>query len=191
MMSDWAAFLPAFTLIALAELGDKSQLVCMTLAARHRAWPILLGASAAFALLNVLAVLFGAAISAWLPGRVTAGVAALLFAGFGFYALLRPDEPETPPGVGSGSRGAFLAAFLLILAAEFGDKTQLAVAGLAGTLAPLPVWLGATAALVMLSALGIWVGRALLRRLPLVWIHRFGGAVFLLFAAFAAWRALA
>lgn len=191
MMSDWAAFFPAFTLIALAELGDKSQLVCMTLSARHRAWPVLLGASAAFALLNVLAVLFGAAIAAWLPERVTAGIAALLFAGFGLYALRQPNEADAPAAAPSGARGAFFTAFLLILAAEFGDKTQLAVAGLAGTLAPLPVWLGATAALVMLSALGIWVGRALLRRLPLVWIHRFGGAVFLLFAGFAAWRALA
>ena len=190
-MSDWAAFFPAFALIALAELGDKSQLVCMTLSARHRAWPVLLGASAAFALLNVLAVLFGAAIAAWMPERVTAGIAALLFAGFGLYALRQSDEADSPPAAVSGGRGAFFTAFLLILAAELGDKTQLAVAGLAGTLAPLPVWLGATAALVMLSALGIWVGRALLRRLPLVWIHRFGGAVFLLFAAFAAWRALA
>lgn len=59
--------LSAFSLIALAEIGDKSQLVCMTLAACHRHWPVLLGASAAFIVLNVLAVLFGAAVATWVP----------------------------------------------------------------------------------------------------------------------------
>ncbi|MER2527510.1 MAG: TMEM165/GDT1 family protein [Candidatus Competibacter denitrificans] len=53
--------------VALAELGDKTQLVCMTLAARHPPAPVLLGAISAFALLNLLAVLFGAAVAAWLP----------------------------------------------------------------------------------------------------------------------------
>ena len=57
----------AFLLVALAEIGDKSQLVCMTLAARHRGWPVVIGAVAAFAFLNALAVLFGAAVAAWLP----------------------------------------------------------------------------------------------------------------------------
>jgi hypothetical protein len=52
--------LSTFTLIALAEVGDKSQLVCMTLAARHRHWPVILGATTAFLVLNTLAVLFGA-----------------------------------------------------------------------------------------------------------------------------------
>ncbi|MFC2028270.1 TMEM165/GDT1 family protein, partial [Chloroflexota bacterium] len=51
----------SFGLIALAEIGDKSQLVCMTMAVRHRALPVLLGAIFAFSLLNLLAVLFGAA----------------------------------------------------------------------------------------------------------------------------------
>ena len=57
----------AFGLVALAELGDKTQLVCMTLAARHPPVPVLLGAIIAFAILNLLAVLFGAAAAAWLP----------------------------------------------------------------------------------------------------------------------------
>ena len=54
--------LSAFTLIALAEVGDKSQLVCMTLAARHRHWPVILGATMAFLMLNTLAVMFGASV---------------------------------------------------------------------------------------------------------------------------------
>ena len=80
---------------------------------------------------------------------------------------------------------------MLIFIAEFADKTQVAVAGLAGNLAALPVWLGATAALVITSILGVWAGRTLLQRIPLHWLHRIGGGVFLVFSMLAAWRALA
>ena len=60
------ALFSSFTVIALAEIGDKSQIVCMTLAARYRPWPVLLGAIVAFAFLNILAVVFGAAAAHWL-----------------------------------------------------------------------------------------------------------------------------
>ena len=182
--------LSTFTLIALAEIGDKSQLVCMTLAARHRHWPVLLGAAVAFMVLNGLAVAFGAGVAAWVPERVASAVVALLFLAFGIHALrageAEEDEVEERPG-----HGLFLTTLMLIFVAEFGDKTQIAVAGLAGGLPPLPVWLGATTALVTVSALGVWAGTTLLRRLPLHWLHRLGGGLFLLFAAFAAWKTMA
>ena len=84
----------AFLLIALAEFGDKSQLVCMTLAARHRGLPVVLGAIAAFAILNLLAVLFGAAVAAWLPAWVITLAVAVLFAVFGISALRYEEEDE-------------------------------------------------------------------------------------------------
>jgi len=183
--------LSAFTLIALAEIGDKSQLVCMTLAARHRHWPVLLGASLAFIVLNVLAVLFGAAVATWVPESLMAGIVALLFAVFGFHALLNRDDDDAENVVEKPGHGIFFTTLLLILVAEFGDKTQIAVAGLAGNLPPLPVWIGATAALVAVSALGVWAGRTVLQRLPLHWLHRVGGGIFLVFALLAAWRAVA
>jgi hypothetical protein len=65
-----ATALTSFALIAAAEIGDKSQLVCMTLASRHRPMPVMLGALAAFAVLNTLAVVFGVAIATWLPEYV-------------------------------------------------------------------------------------------------------------------------
>lgn len=74
--------------------------------------------------------------------------------------------------------------------AEFGDKTQIAVAELAGSFDPLPVWSGATAALMMVSVLGVWAGRTVLQQLPLLWLHRISSGVFLLFAILAAARAL-
>ena len=183
--------LSTFTLIALAEIGDKSQLVCMTLAARHRHWPVLLGASVAFLVLNVLAVLFGAGVAAWVPERLMAGIVAVLFALFGIHALRSTDDGDTEDVIEKPGHGIFLTTLLLILVAEFGDKTQIAVAGLASNLAPTPVWIGASAALVAISALGVWAGRTLLQRLPLHWLHRVSGGVFLVFALLAAWRALA
>jgi putative Ca2+/H+ antiporter (TMEM165/GDT1 family) len=152
---------------------------------------VILGATTAFIVLNALAVLFGAGVAAWIPERVTAGLVALLFGAFGIHALYKHDDSESEDVVERSGHGIFFTTLLLILVAEFGDKTQIAVAGLAGSLAPLPVWLSATAALVMVSVLGVWAGRTVLQRLPLLWLHRISGGVFLLFALLATWRALA
>jgi Ca2+/H+ antiporter, TMEM165/GDT1 family len=183
--------LSSFTLVALAEIGDKSQLVCMTLAARHRHWPVILGAATAFLLLNTLAVLFGAGVAAWVPERVTAGLVAVLFGVFGIHALYSQDDDGAGEMAERSGHGIFVTTLLLIFVAEFGDKTQIAVAGLAGSFDPFPVWLGATGALLMVSILGVWAGRTLLQRLPLLWLQRISGAVFLLFSLLAAWRAFA
>jgi putative Ca2+/H+ antiporter (TMEM165/GDT1 family) len=83
-----------------------------------------------------------------------------------------------------------LSTFVLIFLAELGDKTQLAVAGLAGTQDPLAVWVGGTLALALTSALGVLAGQTLLRRLPLHLLHLVSGALFLLLAAVAGWRAV-
>jgi len=186
-----SVILSTFVLVSLAEIGDKSQLVCMTLAARHRHWPVLLGATMAFLILNVLAVVFGASVAAWVPERLMAAIVAVLFAVFGIHALLSQTDGESEDVVEKPGHGIFFTTLLLILVAEFGDKTQIAVAGLAGSMAPIPVWIGASIALVMVSALGVWAGRTVLQRLPLPWLHRAGGGIFLVFAAMAAWRAFA
>lgn len=183
---DWVtAAITTFALIAAAEVGDKSQLVCMTLATRYRAAPVLLGAACAFALLNLVAVLFGAVLAQWIPRSWTGGLVALLFAVFGLNALVtRPERLEKPIREKPG-HGIFAKAFLMIVLAEFGDKTQLAVAGLSTSIAPAPVWLGGTVALILISGLGIWAGRTVLQRLPLVWLHRVSGLLFLAMAGYA------
>ncbi|MDX1653825.1 MAG: TMEM165/GDT1 family protein [Candidatus Competibacteraceae bacterium] len=174
-------------LVALAELGDKSQMVCMTLAASHRPWPVLGGAVVAFALLNALAVLFGASVAAWLPDWLVAAVVAVLFAFFGFKSLLEEEERGEVPAWQRG-HGVFLSTLLLIFMAEFGDKTQLAVAGLSGTQKALPVWLGATLALVGTTALGVWTGCTVLTRLPMGLVQKVCGLLFLLLAVGAVLR---
>ena len=177
-----------FLLVGLAEFGDKSQLVCMTLAARHRGLPVLLGAIAAFAILNLLAVLFGAAVAAWLPEWLVTVAVAVLFAVFGISALRYQEEDEDENIEEKAGHGIVATTFLLIFLAEFGDKTQLAVAGLGSTGEPSAVWAGATVALAFTSALGVFAGRKLLNHLPLKWIHRISGVFFLLLAVFAITR---
>ena len=185
------AFATTFALVVVAEIGDKSQLVCMTLAARHRGMPILLGAVAAFALLNLAAVAFGAVLAHWLPEVWVSAVVVVLFTIFGFHALLaKVDDEAAPSGLKKSGHGVFFSTFLLIFMAEFGDKTQLAVAGLGTEFSPAPVWLGSTAALALTSLLGVWVGRRLLTRFPMQWVHRASGCLFLVFAAFVVWHAL-
>ena len=174
-----------FLLIALAEFGDKSQLVCMTLAARHRGLPVVLGAVAAFAILNLLAVLFGAAIAAWLPEWVVTAAVAVLFAVFGISALRYEEEDDDEEIAEKPGYGIFATTFLMIFLAEFGDKTQIAVAGLGSTADAMATWVGATLALACTSILGVVAGRRWLNRLPLKWIHRISGVFFLLLAAFA------
>lgn len=183
------AIFSTFGLIFLAEIGDKSQLVCMTLAARHRHLPVLLGAIAAFLILNTLAVVFGAGLAQWIPEKILAGAVAILFGAFGIKSLLTREEVtedgevEEKPG-----HGIFATTFLMLLLAEMGDKTQIAIAGLASTLPALAVWIGATLALITTSALGVWLGVTLLRRIPIHRLHQVSGVFFLVLAAFAATR---
>jgi putative Ca2+/H+ antiporter (TMEM165/GDT1 family) len=177
-----------FLLVGFAEIGDKSQLVCMTLAARHRGLPVAIGAVSAFAVLNLLAVVFGAAVAAWLPEWLVTLAVAALFAFFGINALRYREDEEDDNVDEKPGHGIVATTFLLIFLAEFGDKTQLAVAGLGSTTEPSAVWAGATAALALTSLLGVFAGRKLLHRLPLVWIHRVSGVFFLLLAIFAVTR---
>jgi len=177
-------------LIALAEMGDKTQLVCMTLAARHRVLPVWLGAVAAFAVLNLLAVVFGATAARWLPEWSVSAAVAVLFALFAYRALREADNDEEVIEERDG-RSVFLSTALLIFVAEFGDKTQLAVAGLAGIHQALPVWVGATLGLILATTLGVVAGKTVLQRLPRKWLHRLSAAFFFLLALIAAGRALA
>jgi len=177
----------AFLLVFLAEFGDKSQLVCMTLAARHRALPVLAGAIVAFALLNLIAVSLGAVAAAWLPRWSVLAVVAVLFLWFGIQALFNSDEDDDEESWLS-LKSLVLSAFLLIFMAEFGDKTQLAVAGLGSARDPVAVWTGATLALIATTLIGVLSGRVLMRYISLRWLHRASGMLFVGFGLFAVYE---
>ena len=179
----------SFILIAAAEMGDKSQLVCMTLASRHRATPVLLGAITAFSFLNILAVLFGAAIASWFPDYIVSATVALLFAIFGIHSLRVKDDEEENNVVEKSGHSIFFTTFLLITIAEFGDKTQLAVVALSSTSLPIAVWIGASCALAFTSAMGVLAGRTILQKIPLAFLHKISGAIFLILAMLASYNA--
>lgn len=191
----------SFFLVALAEIGDKSQLVCMTLASRYAPLPVTMGAALAFMVLNLLATLFGSALAAWLPVWAVSLAASVLFAAFAFYAWRQAPEDEDAaaaslPLRGKGFFAVLLASLLLIFLAELGDKTQLTVAGLASTQTSVSVWLGASLALTATSAVAAYGGASILQRFSPRLITRSAAALFLLFAlitavhGFHAWRSL-
>ena len=175
------ALASSFSLIGLAEMGDKSQLVCIVLALRYRAMPVLMGAIAAFALLNLAAVLIGAAVANWLPEHVITIAVGILFLLFGAHAFNSVVEDESDVIDDKGGHSIFFSTFVLITLAEFGDKTQIAVAGLASTVDIVAVWLGATLALAVTSGIGVLAGRTILQRVPVILLHRLSGSLFILF----------
>lgn len=175
-----------FLLIIAAEMGDKSQIVCMTLAAKHRAKPVLFGAMVAFMLLNFLAVLLGASLASYIPMYVVSAIATIMFTAFGVQALLCSEQQHSDDPEPKMSRSIFFSALSIILVAEMGDKTQLAVATLSTTESPLMVWLSASLALLTTSAVGVYFGKKWLAKLNLRTIHKVSGVLFLIFAVLAA-----
>ena len=178
----------SYLLIFAAEIGDKSQLVCMVLATRYRASPVMLGSILAFVLLNTLAVTFGVAIASWMPEAFISAIVAILFAIFGIHAMRIEDVQDDDNVEVSSHRSILISTFLLISVAEFGDKTQLAVVALSSTSIPIAVWLGSTLALITTSALGVLAGRTILQQIPITLLHRISGVIFMSLAIFAGYN---
>jgi putative Ca2+/H+ antiporter (TMEM165/GDT1 family) len=186
---DW---LTSFLLVFAAEFGDKSQLVCMALAIRYRALPVLAGAILAFLLLNTLAVTFGAAIANWVHELAISIAVSLLFLLFGFHALTanKSDDAVDDQDLEIKSQQhILLSTFALIILAELGDKTQLAIIALSSQGSPLSVWIGASLALATTSIMAVWAGRTVLQRISITLLHRFSGVLFLVLGLLAAYSA--
>ncbi len=175
-----ASGLSTFVLVFLAEFGDKSQLACMLLASRYRAMPVLLGAIAAFALLNMMAVVLGAAAAKWIPEELLMIFVIGFFLVFGLKGLLQKGDDNLEEE--KTSHSIFVTAFVMIFLAEFGDKTQLTVAALASQSDPIDTYSGAMLALTASSVIGVMGGRILSSRLSTTVLHRLSGVLFLAFA---------
>ena len=191
---DSTVFFTTFGIIFLAELGDKTQLTAMALAVRYPWKHVFIGIAVAFATLNLGAVLIGKFLFAFLPLFWIQLVSSALFLVFGVATLrgkgFDPGE-EAAEERRFGGRGPAMTAFFMILLAELGDKTQLVTASLAAQHdAPLAVFAGSTLALWSVSLLGIFAGRQLTRIVPLTYIHKAAGCLFLIFGAFILYQAL-
>jgi putative Ca2+/H+ antiporter (TMEM165/GDT1 family) len=170
----------AFATVALAELADKTQLVCISQACRHPAGPVLAGSAAALVTVTAVGVVIGSALGWLLPAEGVGLVAGALFLVFGVYMLVswyrdRGEEEddvceEDAKGAEPSSSGwaVFGSTFGLVALAELGDKTMLAVIALSGQYgSPLAVFAGASVALVAVSSAGVLAGRMIARRFSL------------------------
>lgn len=165
----------AFAVVFLAELGDKTQLVALSLAARHRATRVLGALVAAIAVLQTLSVTAGALISRAVPARAITLAAGVLFLGFAAWTWRgrnADDGDGDAPAAGLvGAAGAFFLA-------ELGDKTMLTTAGLAADNGAVPVWIGSFAAMVASTTLAVLVGRNLVTRVRPATLRTVGAAAF-------------
>src|SRR3954462_7262912 len=118
------AFLVSAGLVAIAEIGDKTQLLAMLLATRYRRpVPIVLGIFVATLANHAVAASVGAAIAAWLGADAMRWIIGGPFIGMAGWCLIpvKGDEPKA-----AGSMGAFLATAVSFFLVEMGDKTQIA-----------------------------------------------------------------
>lgn len=179
--------LVAAGVVFLAELGDKSQLMALAMAAKHRARDVFIGMFFAILLMFALAVGLGALLGTFLDdyADIVAIVAGLIFLGFAVWTLRGDDDdddedPDTLPASAT-NRTVMTAAFTAFVVAELGDKTQLASATLAVREGFWPVYFGSVIGEVAAIGLAIAIGALAGRHLPERLI-RYGAAA--LFAVF-------
>ena len=179
-----------FFLVALAELPDKTMIATLFMAARSKPAFVWLGATSAFAIHVVLAVVAGRLLQL-LPHRVLEAVVTVLFLAGAAYLLVVPEKSAEDKGIeeaeqaAQGGRKVFATAFVVILVGEFGDLTQLLTVNLVAKYhQPLSVGVGAFLALMTVAALGAFAGRFLIRVVPLQLIRRLSGVLLLGFAAY-------
>ena len=161
------AFLISFGVIFVAELGDKSQLMAMTFAARYRALTILLAITLSTAVVHLVSVAVGAALGVALPTEAISIAGGLAFVGFGVWTL-RGDELDDDDTARAErtTRSVFWTVAIAFFLAELGDKTMLATVALATDNGFVGTWLGSTLGMVAADALAILVGQLLGARLP-------------------------
>ncbi|MDT4942546.1 MAG: Ca2+/H+ antiporter, family [Pseudonocardiales bacterium] len=193
-MSLFLAGLIAFGVILLVELPDKTLVASLVLSTRYRPRPVLMGVALAFAVQCAIAAAAGGMITL-LPRRAVEAVIAVLFA-VGAALLIREsfgpaddvelaEARETAP-----FRRVVVTSFGVLFAAEWGDASQIATAGLVarhtGAGHAVATALGAWLALVAVATLAVVAGRVVVRRIPLRLVHRVAGVAFAVFAVVAA-----
>jgi putative Ca2+/H+ antiporter (TMEM165/GDT1 family) len=172
------ALLVSTGVVALAEIGDKTQLLALLLATRFRApWPIVAGIFAATLANHALA----SAVGAWIVQYVgpdamrwILGISFLLMAGWTLIPDSAPDEDSGTPRY-----GVFLATVIAFFLVEMGDKTQIATVALAAQFQSV-FWvvLGTTLGMMIANVPVVFAGDALIRRVPLKLVRIIAAASF-------------
>ena len=174
------AFLISTGVVALAEMGDKTQLLALVLAARFRKpWPIVFGILVATVVNHALA----GAVGAWLTTvigpnalRWILGVSFILMALW----MLVPDKIDGDDVSRQPRFGVFLTTVVVFFLAEMGDKTQIATVMLAARYPDYLVWVvaGTTFGMMLANAPVVWLGERITRRVPIRTVHLVSAALF-------------
>jgi putative Ca2+/H+ antiporter (TMEM165/GDT1 family) len=185
-----AAFTASFGLVLVAEMGDKTQFIAMSFAAKHSPYKVLLGVFLATVANFAIMVVIGQLITTVVPIDVISLAASLSFIAFGLWTL-RPGKPkeETPKPSRFGVVGAIAVAFFI---AEFGDKTQLTTISLAAEYrSALAVLAGAVLGMLVADGAGIAVGVFLCKRLPEKTLKWISAVIFIVFGLVGVYEVLA
>lgn len=165
--------------VALAEIGDKTQLLAFILAARFkRPWPIIAGILCATIVNHGVAGALGAWITAAVSPEILRWVLGASFIGMAIWTLIpdKIEEEETHVAKRFGIFGATLITFFL---AEMGDKTQIATVAMAAHYAdPILVVAGTTLGMLLADVPAVFIGDKLANRIPMKLVHSFAAAIF-------------
>lgn len=178
------SFLISLSTVAVAEVGDRTQLLSLMLAARfRRPWPILAGVLCATLANHAIAAFIGQRLGRVLTPRILDVAVGLSLIAMALWTL-KPDTLDEAPA-GGKRRGAFLATLVTFFIAEIGDKTQIATVALAAAYSNLPaVVAGTTTGMLLANAPVIFFGKAFSTRLPLAPIRYVASAIFLALGVF-------
>ena len=182
------AFFVSSGIVTLAEIGDKTQLLALLLAARfRRPWPIIWGILVATVVNHAMAGAIGQLVADYLNDTWQHAILAVSFLAVAAWTLIpdKLDEDEAPP---VGRYGAFIATVIAFFLAEMGDKTQIATVVLAAQFdAYVWVVLGTTVGMLWANVPVVILGNVAAERLPLTLIRRITALAFLLLGLYSAW----
>jgi putative Ca2+/H+ antiporter (TMEM165/GDT1 family) len=174
------ALLTSTAIVALAEMGDKTQLLAIVLATRFRApLPVILGIFLATIANHFLAALVGSQAAAFLDGVWFRYAVAASFIAMAIWTLIPDkfeDEADKPARF-----GAFLTTLIAFFLVEMGDKTQIATIALGARFHEVvPVTMGTTLGMMIANAPAVYLGNELVKRIPLRIVHMIAAALFLI-----------
>lgn len=174
------SFLTSFFLIAIAEMGDKTQLVALSFATKYKPSKVLIGIFIGTLVVHLLSVIIGEKVSVYIPIFYLKIMIGLSFVGFGIWTL-RGDTCNEKEKKGN-KLGVIATVAIAFFLAELGDKTQLATISIAAQYHSfLGVWLGSTFGMVVADAIAIAVGIVAGKKLPEKLIKYISTAIFIIF----------
>lgn len=174
------ALLASTLLVAFAEIGDKTQLLAIVLAARFgRPLPIIAGIAAATLANHALAAWVGTLAAGWFDGPEFRLALAAGFIAMAAWTLV-PDKLDDDEAPAASAQSAFLATLVAFFIVEMGDKTQIATVALGAQYQQL-LWVtaGTTLGMLIANVPAVLLGQALVKRIPLATVRRVAAGLFL------------